>query len=220
MADFEEAVDKVVLGGAQPPLQDPQERRVVAYHESGHTLVAWLTPAADAVHKVTVMPHGRALGVTAQLPVEDRHNYSRGYLLARLAVMLGGRTAEELVFGDVTTGAESDLIQATRLARRMVTRWGMGDLGLVAFQADEEHPFLGYELAQGRDYSEATAARIDQEVQRLLAERHAYAQQLLMEARESLEQLAQALLQEETLGQAALVRLLGPRPAMAEEKPE
>jgi cell division protease FtsH len=220
MADFEEAVDKVVLGGAQPPLQDPQERRVVAYHESGHTLVAWLTPAADAVHKVTVMPHGRALGVTEQLPMEDRRNYSRGYLLARLAVMLGGRTAEEIVFGDVTTGAESDLIEATRLARRMVTRWGMGDLGLVAFQADESHPFLGYELTQGRDYSEATAAHIDREVQRLLAERHAYAQQLVMEARESLEQLAQALLHEETLGQAALVRLLGPRPAMSEEKPE
>jgi cell division protease FtsH len=154
------------------------------------------------------------------MPGEDRYNYSRSELLARLAVMLAGRTAEEIVFGDVTTGAESDLIQVTRLARRMVTRWGMGDLGLVAFQADEEHPFLGYELAQGRDYSEATAARIDQEVQRLLAERHAYAQQLLSDARESLEQLAQALLQEETLGQAALVRLLGPRPAMAEEKPE
>jgi cell division protease FtsH len=219
MVDFEEAVDKVVLGGAQPPLQDPQERRVVAHHEAGHTLVAWLTPAADAVHKVTVMPHGRALGVTEQLPMEDRHNYSRGYLLARLAVMLGGRTAEELVFGDVTTGAESDLIEATRLARRMVTRWGMGDLGLMAVQADEEHPFLGYELAQGRNYSEATAAHIDQEVQRLLAERHAYAQQLLIDAREQLDQLAQAILQEETLGQAALVRLLGPRPAMAEDKP-
>jgi cell division protease FtsH len=220
MADFEEAVDKVVLGGARPPLQDPQDRRVVAYHESGHTLVAWLTPAADTVHKVTVMPHGRALGVTQQLPGEDHANYSRSYLLARLAVMLGGRTAEEIVFGDVTTGAESDLTEATRLARRMVTRWGMGELGLVAFQADEEHPFLGYELAQGRDYSEATAARIDQEVQRLLAERHAYAHQLLIDAREQLDQLAQALLQEETLGQPALVRLLGPRPATAEEKPE
>jgi cell division protease FtsH len=166
------------------------------------------------------MPHGRALGVTQQLPGEDHANYSRNYLLARLAVMLGGRSAEELVFGDVTTGAESDLTEATRLARRMVTRWGMGELGLVAFQADAEHPFLGYELAQGRDYSEATAARIDQEVQRLLAECHAYAHQLLMEARESLDQLAQALLHEETLGQEALVRLLGPRPAVAEEKPE
>jgi cell division protease FtsH len=134
--------------------------------------------------------------------------------------MLAGRTAEELVFGDVTTGAESDLTQATRLARRMVTRWGMGELGLVAFQTDAEHPFLGYELAQGRDYSEATAARIDQEVQRLLAERHAYAHQLLTDARALLDQLAQALLQAETLDQNALARLLGPRPATAEEKPE
>ena len=220
MADFEEAQDKVVPGGARPPLQDPQERRVVAYHESGHTLVAWLTPAADAVHKVTVMPHGRALGVTQQLPGEDRYNYSRRELLARLAVMLAGRTAEEIVFGDVTTGAESDLTEATRLARRMVTRWGMGDLGLVAFQADQEHPFLGYELAQGRDYSEATAARIDQEVQRLLAERHAYAGRLLTDARELLDQLAQALLQGETLDQNALARILGPRPTTAEEKPD
>jgi cell division protease FtsH len=111
------------------------------------------------------------------------------------------------------------LTEATRLARRIVTRWGMGDLGLVAFQADEEHPFLGYELAQGRDYSEATAAHIEQGGQRLLAERHAYAQQLLIDAREPLDQLAQALLQEESLGQDALVRLLGPRTAMAEEKP-
>jgi cell division protease FtsH len=220
MADFEEAQDKLVLGGARPPLQDPQERRVVAYHESGHTMVAWLTPAADAVHKVTVMPHGRALGVTQQLPGEDHANYSRSYLLARLAVLLGGRTAEEIVFGDVTTGAESDLTEATRLARRMVTRWGMGDLGLMAFQADEEHPFLGYELAQGRDYSEATAARIDQEVQRLLAERHTYAGRLLTDARELLDHLAQALLHEETLGQDALARILGPRPATAEEKAE
>ena len=137
---------------------------MVAYHESGHTLVAWLTPAADAVHKVTMMPHGRALGITQQLPGEDRYNYSRCELLARLAVMLAGRTAEEIVFGDVTTGAESDLTEATRLAWRMVTLWGMGGNGLVAFQADEAHSFLGYELAQGRDYCDATAARIDQKV--------------------------------------------------------
>jgi cell division protease FtsH len=219
-ADVAEAQDHVVLGGARPPGQDPQARRLVADHEAGHTLVAWLTPAADAVHKVTVMPHGRALGVTQQLPGEDHANYRRNELLARLAVLLAGRTAEELVFGDVTTGAERDLTAATGLARRMVTRWGMSDLGLVAFQADAEHPCLGDELAQGRDDSEATAARIDQEVQRLLAERHAYAGRLLTAARESLDQLAQALLQAETLDQNALTRLLGPRPAGAEEKPE
>lgn len=134
--------------------------------------------------------------------------------------LLARAVAEEIVFGDVTTGAESDMVEATRLARRMVTRWGMADLGLMAVQADEGHPFLGYELTQGRTYSEATAAHIDREVQRLLAERHAYAQQLLTDAREQLDQLAQALLHEETLGQAALVCLLGPRPAMTEDKPE
>jgi cell division protease FtsH len=218
MADFDAALDKIVLGEARPRLQDPEERRIVAYHESGHALVAWLTPEADPVHKVTIMPHGRALGVTSQMPGEDHYNFSRAYLLARLAVMLGGRTAEEIVLGDVTTGAESDLTQATRLARRMVTRWGMGDLGLVAFEVDEEHPFLGYELAQGRDYSEATAARIDQEVQRLLAERHEYVYRLLTDTQASLHHLAQALLQEEAVDRDALVRILGPRPGLPQKK--
>ena len=164
MADFEEAQDKIRLGAALPQLMDPAERRVVAYHESGHAVVAWLNPGADPVHKVTIVPHGQALGLTEQIPGEERHNLSHSYLMARLAVMLGGRTAEEIAFGEVTTGAENDLVEATRLARRMITRWGMGKLGLAAFKADEEHPFLGYELSQGRDYSEATAARIDEEV--------------------------------------------------------
>jgi cell division protease FtsH len=217
MADFDAALDKITLGDARPRMHDPVERRIVAYHEAGHALVAWLTPEADPVHKVTITPHGRALGVTAQLPTEDRYNYSRSYLLARLAVMLGGRTSEEVVFGDVTTGAESDLTQATRLAQRMVTRWGMGDLGLVAFQADEEHPFLGYELSQGRDYSEATAARIDQDVQRLIEDRHEVVYRLLTDARDSLDRLAQALLQEETVQGDALARLLGPRPEPPKE---
>jgi cell division protease FtsH len=212
LADFEEAVDKILLGGVRPLLLDSHERRVVAYHEAGHALVAWLTPAADPVHKVTIIPRGRALGVTEQLPGEDHYNYSREYLLARLAVMLGGRTAEEIALSDVTTGAENDLVEATRLARRMVTRWGMGNLGLVAFQADEEQPFLGYELAQGRDYSEATAARIDQEVQRLLEERHETVRSLLTDAREQLDRLVETLLQEETVDRDTLVRVLGPRP--------
>jgi cell division protease FtsH len=132
--------------------------------------------------------------VTEQLPGEDRYNYSRTYLLARLAVMLGGRTAEEVTFSDITTGAESDLVEATRLARRMVTRWGMGGLGLVAFSTDEQQPFLGYNLAQGRDYSEATAARVDQEVRQLLDNRHEAVRRVLTSAREQLDRLAQALL--------------------------
>jgi cell division protease FtsH len=212
LTDFEEALDKVMLGQKRHGLSDPSERRVVATHEAGHTLVAWLTPAADPVHKVTIVSHGRALGVTTQLPADEHYNYSSTYLLARLAVMLGGRTAEEIVFGDVTTGAENDLVEATRLVRRMVTRWGMGTLGMAAFQADEEHPFLGYELAQGRAYSEATAARIDQDVQRLLDDSHDKVCRLLSGARKPLEQLVEALLQAETLDHKALLRILGPRP--------
>jgi cell division protease FtsH len=211
MADFEEAQDKVLLGKARSLLLDEHERRVIAYHEAGHTIVAWLTPAADPVHKVTIVPHGQALGATEQLPGEDRYNYSHSYLMSRLAVMLGGRAAEEIACGDVTTGAENDLVEATRLARRMVTRWGMGNLGLLAFKADEQQPFLGYELAQGRDYSEATAARIDQEVQHILEERHEAVHRLLTSAKEQLDQLAQTLLQEETINRDVLVRVLGPR---------
>lgn len=218
MEDFEEAVDKILLGGEHPRLTDAHERRVVAYHETGHAVVAWITPAADPVHKITIVPHGRALGVTKQLPGEDRYNYSRAYLMARLAVMLGGRTAEEIVMGDVTTGAEMDLVEATRLARRMVTRWGMSNLGPVAFSTDEEQPFIGYKLSQERDFSEATAARIDQEVQRLLDERHEAVRKLLEEARNQLDLVAETLLKEETLSQEDLIRILGSRPGLAGEK--
>jgi len=154
--------------------------------------------------------------VTAQLPGEDRYNYSHTHLTARLAVMLGGRTAEEIAIGDVTTGAENDLVEATHLVRRMVTRWGMGNLGLAAFKADEHQPFLGYELSQGRDYSEATAACIDQEVTRVLEERHEAVRRLLTGAREQLDLLAQTLLQEEVIDQEALARVLGPRPQASE----
>ncbi|MGE5345084.1 MAG: ATP-dependent zinc metalloprotease FtsH, partial [Acidithiobacillales bacterium] len=211
MADFEEALDKIRLGGARPGLLDARERKVVAYHESGHALAAWLTPEADPVHKVTIIPRGRALGVTEQLPGEDHANYSRRFLLARIDVMLAGRTSEELNFGDVTTGAESDLVQATRLVRRMVTRWGMGTLGPQAFGEDETQPFLGYQLSQQHAYSEATAARIDQDVREILDARHQVVLKLLTENREKLDRLAAALLRDETVESAALRELLGSR---------
>ncbi|MCB9079504.1 MAG: ATP-dependent metallopeptidase FtsH/Yme1/Tma family protein [Anaerolineaceae bacterium] len=214
MADFEEAQDKVLLGGARSLILSDQQKQIIAYHEAGHALVAWLTPPADPVYKVTIIPRGRALGLTEQRPNEDQYNYSRTYLLARLAVMLGGRTAEELVIGDITTGAESDLVEATRLARRMITRWGMSDLGLAAFQADAEHPFLGYSLTQGPEYSEATAAQIDQAVQSLLEERHEVVHRLLADASDKLDRLAQALLQKETIGHEELMNILGPRPLL------
>jgi cell division protease FtsH len=211
MQDFERAWDKIVLGAERTTVLTPRDRRVVAYHEGGHAVVAWLTPAADPVRKVTIVPHGRALGVTEQLPAEERYNMSRGDLLARLDVMLAGRESEALVIGDITTGAENDLVQATRLARRMMTRWGMGTLGPVAFETDDEQPFLGYQLSQGRDYSEATAARIDQEVGQLLAERQRAVREILTAARERLDKLADTLLKEETVGDDELLRILGPR---------
>jgi cell division protease FtsH len=211
MRDFDEARDKVLLGGERPALADLHDRRIVAYHEAGHAVVAWLTAAADEVRKVTIIPRGRALGVTEQLPGEDRYNYSRTYLLAKLDVMLGGRLAEELVLRDVTTGAENDLLQATRLVRRMVTRWGMGGLGPAVFETDDEQPFLGYRLTQNRDYSEATAARIDEAVERLLGERQDLVRNLLVSARQKLDALANLLLRDETVPREALERLLGPR---------
>jgi cell division protease FtsH len=209
--DFEEAIDRIILGEARPLLMEGKDRIVVAYHESGHVLVAWLTPNTDPVHKVTIIPHGRALGVTEQMPEEDRYNFSREELLARIRVMLGGRSAEEIACGDITTGAENDLVEATRLTRRMVTRWGMGSLGLQAFAADEQQPFLGYELTQGHDYSEETAARIDRDVQTILNQCHNDAKALLEREHAKLDTLVEALCKEETIEQEELTRILGPR---------
>ncbi len=211
LADFEEALDRILLGAVRPLLMDPHERGVVAYHELGHALVAWLQPGADPVHKVSIIPRGRTLGVTEQLPEDDRYNYTRSYLMARLAVLMGGRVAEDVVFGDITTGAENDLVEATRLARRMVTRWGMGSLGPVAFQADEAQPFLGYELSQGRDYGSETADHIDHDVQTLLTERYSFVRQLLTDHRDQLDQLVTTLLHEETIDQEDMADILGPR---------
>jgi cell division protease FtsH len=194
MLDFDEAWDKIVLGAPHTTVLTPHDREVVAYHESGHAVVAWLTPAADPVRKVTIVPRGRALGVTEQLPVEERYNMSRADLLARLDVMLAGRESEALVMGEITTGAEKDLIEATRLARRMIARWAMGNLGPVAFDCHDEQPFLGYRMSQGREYSETTAARIDSEVAQLLAQRQKAVQTLLMGALDRLDALAARLL--------------------------
>jgi cell division protease FtsH len=155
------------------------------------------------------------LGLTEQLPAEEHHNYSQSYLKTRLSVMLSGRTAEEIAFGEVTTGAENDLVEATRLARRMVTRWGMGKLGLASFKTDEQQPFLGYEISQGREYSEATAALIDEEVRALLEDTHQQVRQILTDARERLDLLVETLLKDETVGAVELNRILGPRPQVA-----
>jgi cell division protease FtsH len=218
--DFESAVDRILLGEKRVLVLDEKQRTIIAYHESGHALVAWLTPEADPVNKVTIIPRGRALGVTEQMPGEDQYNYSLEYLQARLAVMLGGRASEEIALKSITTGAESDLAEATRLARRMITRWGMGSLGPIAFATDEQQPFLGYELAQGREYSEELAAHIDKDIQKLLNERYAFSRQLLENARDQLDLLVKALLQDEIVLQDDLVRILGARAASMEDPHE
>ncbi|MFN2196337.1 MAG: ATP-dependent zinc metalloprotease FtsH [Anaerolineales bacterium] len=211
MVDFEVALDKIILGAARPLAMDAKDRQVIAYHEAGHAIAAWFIPEADPVHKVTIIPHGLALGVTEQAPGEDKYNYGRSYLLARLAVMMGGRASEELAVGEITTGAENDLKEATRLARRMVTRWAMTEFGLMTLETDEEQPFLGYEVAQHRGFSEATAGRVDEAVEQLLNERYNFTRGLLQEKRSALDALVQALMEHETITREEIEKLIGPR---------
>ncbi|HEV2580341.1 MAG TPA: ATP-dependent zinc metalloprotease FtsH [Ktedonobacteraceae bacterium] len=209
-ACFEEAMDRLMLGAERPLVLSKEERRVTAYHEGGHTLVALLTPEADPVHKVTIIPRGQALGATHIVPLDDRHNYPRSYLLARLAVGLGGRVAEEQEIGEITTGAENDLKDVTQLARQMVTRWGMSSRLGAVFLGGEQEVFLGREvgLREREGYSEQTAALIDEEVQQLIGERYRFVQQLLSQHPAELARIAQALLERETLDAQQLQQLL------------
>jgi cell division protease FtsH len=208
-AHFSEALDKIVLGTERPVLMSEKERRVVAFHEAGHALVASLLPETDPVHKVTIIPRGRALGVTEYLPEGDRFNYSRQYLRSQLASLLGGRASEQVAIGEITTGAENDLQRATQLARRMVGRWGMSDeMGLLFASEGSENPFLGREMAGPRDHSEATAARLDEAVRQLLDERMHAALSLLSENRKTLDGLAQALLEHETLDRSQVEAII------------
>ena len=213
--DFQEALDKLILGGKREALMDERERRIVAYHEGGHALVAAILPDVDPLYKVTIVPRGRSLGVTQFLPEDDRRNYPRSYLLQRLAVALGGRTGEEVALGEITSGAENDLKEATKLARRMVTEWGMGEkTGVVAYDLEAENPFLGQQAVGevGRVYSEVTAERVDAEVEQLLEQAHQQARSVLSEHRASLERLAQALLQEEVLERDQILALIADAP--------
>ncbi|HZT07533.1 MAG TPA: ATP-dependent zinc metalloprotease FtsH [Chloroflexota bacterium] len=223
MADFSEAMDKIVFGTRQALLLSEEERRLVAYHEGGHALVARLTPGADPVSKVTIIPHGRALGATEQLAEEERHNYPRAYLMGRLTVMLGGRAAEELVFNQPTTGAENDLKQATALARRMVGTWGMSpQVGPVSYGLGEMHPFLGRELAMPREYAEATAYELDRAVRDLIREAYDLALEKLKSQRSQLDVLANALIARETVEGPELDALLaeaGRQPSQPTEFP-
>jgi cell division protease FtsH len=201
MADFELAKDKVMMGAERRSMvMSLAERKNTAYHEGGHALVAMLLPGADPVHKVTIIPRGMALGVTQQLPLDDRYTYSRDYLMTRLAMMFGGRAAEELVFGHMTTGAGDDIEKATELARKMVCEFGMSkELGPMTFGRREEQVFLGRDIAHHKDYSEHTAIEIDREVRRIIDDAYQKARQLLSEHAPLLQAVAERLLEKEVL---------------------
>src|SRR5262245_61524108 len=208
MADFEMAKDKVLMGVERKSMiLSDEEKKNTAYHEAGHALVAAMTPGADPVHKVTIIPRGMALGLTMQLPEDDKHTYTREYLEAMLAVLMGGRSAEEIFLGHITTGAGNDIERATDIARNMVCEWGMSDLGPLAYGKKEEAIFLGREIAQHRDYSEDTAIQIDKEVKRIVSASYDRARNTLSSNKEVLERIAQALLEREVID-AAEVKLL------------
>ncbi|MDX2192137.1 MAG: ATP-dependent zinc metalloprotease FtsH [Gemmatimonadales bacterium] len=228
MPDFEDAKDKVMLGVERKSLVlTEDERKLTAYHEAGHTVVSLMTPGSDPIHKVTIVPRGRALGLMMSLPDKDRYGQTKAWLIGRLAIAFGGRVAEELVFGaeKVTTGAGSDIEQATSIARRMVTQFGMSEkVGMMAVGDRETEIFLGREFAQRRDVSERTAQMVDDEVKRFLDEAHARARQLLTEHRALLEQIAGALLERETLDREDIDLLqkglpLPPRPIVTPPAP-
>jgi len=226
MEDFEAAKDKVMMGTERRSMIiSEKERRNTAYHEAGHTLVARLLPGTDPIHKVTIIPRGRALGLTQQLPIDEKHTYPRDYLMNNLVIYMGGRVAEELVLGEVTTGAGNDLERATELARKMVCEWGMSpELGPLTFGKKEEQIFLGREIAQHRDYSEETARRIDQEVKRLILDAYEKARRLLTENQETLQRLARMLLEKETLDgetiDAVIQGKIGPQGGERQTAPE
>ena len=210
MEHLEMAKDKILMGSERKMFITPEEKRITAYHEAGHTLVARLLPGTDPIHKVTIIPHGMALGVTQQLPVDDRYHYPQSYLEKRLAVAMGGRVAERLVFGEVSTGAQSDLKLVTDLTEKMVCQWGMSNkIGAMTFSRGEEHPFLGRKLAEEKTFSEAMAWRIDQEIAAFIGKAEEQADALLSVNRVKLDLLAEALQSEETLDGARVDEIIG-----------
>ncbi len=213
MADFEMSKDKVLMGAERKSMiLSDEEKRNTAYHEAGHALVAAMTPGADPLHKVTIIPRGMALGVTMQLPIDDKHTYTKEFLEAQLAVLMGGRAAEEIFLHHITTGAGNDIERATEIARQMVCEWGMSPLGPLTFGKKEEQIFLGREIAQHRDYSEDTAIKIDVEVRTIVNSGYAKARNILETHREVLERIAQALLDREVLDAAELQLLIESKP--------
>ena len=213
MEDFEMAKDKVLMGAERKSLiLSEEEKKNTAYHEAGHALVAAMTPGADPLHKVTIIPRGMALGVTMQLPIDDKHTYTEEFLESQLAVLMGGRAAEEIFLQHVTTGAGNDIERATEIARQMVCEWGMSTLGPLTFGKKEEAIFLGREIAQHRDYSEDTAIKIDNEVRSIVTAGYTRARNILETHREALERVAQALLVREVLDANELKLLMDGKP--------
>jgi cell division protease FtsH len=228
MVDFEQAKDKVMLGTERKSLVlTENERRLTAYHEAGHAVLGTRIPGLDPVHKVTIVPRGRAMGITASLPEVDRHSYTKEWMEGQLAMLFGGRVAEEMIFGpqDITTGAGNDIQRATSMARRMVTSFGMSEvIGLVAVADDDQEVFLGREIMQRRAVSEHTQRIVDEEVKRILDEAHRKAHDVLTEHVDLLEAIAQALLERETLDRTDVETLargepLPPLPLLEDEEP-
>jgi cell division protease FtsH len=213
MNDLEEAKDKVMMGAERRSLViSPEEKKNTAYHEAGHALVARLLPGTDPIHKVTIIPRGRALGLTQQLPIDERHTYNKDYLINNIIVLMGGRVAEELALNHITTGAGNDIERATEMARKMVCEWGMGRMGPVSFGKKEEHIFLGREMAQNRDFSEKTAIEIDDEIKEIVNAAYAEAMKLVGDNRKSLDNVALALLEKESLNGTEVDELIGITP--------
>jgi len=225
MQHFERSKDKVLMGAERRSMIiSEKEKMTTAVHEAGHALVAMMLPGADPIHKVTIIPRGQALGLTQQLPVDEKHTHSRDYLDTQLVILMGGRVAEELVLNQKTTGASNDIERATALARKMVCEWGMNDdLGPVAFGQKEEQIFLGREIAQHRDYSESTAISIDKAVRGLVTSAHDKARKILEEKREALDKLTEILLDVEVVDGEDIRRILnesdGGGPAMKKDSP-
>ncbi len=222
MEDLEEAKDKVLMGKERKSvIISEEEKRITAYHEAGHAIVAKKMPKADPVHKVSIIPRGQALGITMQLPIDDRHNYTKQYLESTLAVLMGGRVAEEIFLNEMTTGASNDLDRATKMARRMVCEWGMSDtFGSIALGENGKEVFLGRELVQHKHYSEETARLIDREVIKIVKQAYNRAKEILENNREGMERVVHYLLERETLTGDELTRILNGEELPPNEKKE
>ena len=216
MSCFDEAKDRVMMGPERRSLVISEEdKRVTAYHEAGHALLRHVIPENDPNYKATIIPRGRSLGVSVPLPVQERRNFGRKYLIAGIITALGGRVAEELIFGELTTGAQNDFEKATEIARKMVTQWGMSELGPLSFGRRDEQIFLGKEIAHHKDYSEKTAIDIDRAVQRIVMECYDKARSLIEIHLDGLKKLADGLLERETLIGEEIEEILGPRPQVS-----